>query len=32
MKLTNQIVEILLNAEGKALATSANNDINVVPV
>ena len=32
MKLTNQMLEILLNAEGKALATFKNNDINVVPV
>jgi len=32
MNLTNKMLENLLNAEGKALATSTNNDINVVPV
>lgn len=32
MKLTDKIVEIILNAEGKALATSGKDGIHVVPV
>ena len=32
MKLTNKIIEVVLNAEGKALATSVPNCLHVVPV
>ncbi len=32
MKLPQEVTQILLNAEAKALATSYNNNINVVPV
>lgn len=32
MKLPKQIADIVLNADGKALATTYKNDINVVPV
>ncbi len=32
MKLSEEITNVLLHAEAKALATMSNNDINVVPV
>ncbi|MCF6296857.1 MAG: pyridoxamine 5'-phosphate oxidase family protein [Flavobacteriaceae bacterium] len=32
MDLSQEVIQILLNAEAKALATVANNEVNVVPV
>jgi len=32
MKLPQQVIDTLLNADGKALATRSENDVNVVPV